>query len=145
MIDGGDGDDFLQGGPKRNRIVPAPATTPCACAATARTASARATATTPSRPTPTARATIDCGPGTDRVNIGFNRKVRTRGCEKVKHLYTTRRLDGGDRLGRSRLRGRRRLRARPVAHEQPPAGDAAGHDRRHQRQVVASLRHDQRV
>ena len=33
---------------------------------------------------------VDCGPGNDRVNIGFNRKVRTRNCEKVTHLYTKR-------------------------------------------------------
>ena len=35
-------------------------------------------------------AVVDCGPGNDRVNIGFNRYVRTRNCEKVKHLYTKR-------------------------------------------------------
>ena len=35
-------------------------------------------------------AVVDCGPGNDRVNLGFNRKVRTRNCEKVKHLYTKR-------------------------------------------------------
>ena len=33
---------------------------------------------------------IDCGPGSDRVNIGFNRLVRTRNCETVKKLYKKR-------------------------------------------------------
>ena len=32
-------------------------------------------------------ARIDCGPGSDRVNIGFNRRIRTVGCEIVKKLY----------------------------------------------------------
>ena len=27
------------------------------------------------------RNTIDCGPGDDVVKIGYNRSVRTRGCE----------------------------------------------------------------
>ena len=36
------------------------------------------------------RAAIDCGPGFDRVNIGFNRLVKTRNCELVKKLYKKR-------------------------------------------------------
>ena len=32
-------------------------------------------------------ATIDCGPGGDRVNIGYNRGVRTVGCETVTRRY----------------------------------------------------------
>jgi hypothetical protein len=31
--------------------------------------------------------TIDCGPGTDTVRIGFNRHVRTVGCERVSHRF----------------------------------------------------------
>jgi hypothetical protein len=31
--------------------------------------------------------TIDCGPGGDRVNIGYNRSVRTVSCETVKRRY----------------------------------------------------------
>ena len=31
--------------------------------------------------------TIDCGPGGDRVNIGFNRRVRTVNCETVSKRY----------------------------------------------------------
>jgi len=30
---------------------------------------------------------IDCGPGDDVVKIGYNRRVRTRGCEKVSRRY----------------------------------------------------------
>ena len=33
------------------------------------------------------RVLIDCGPGDDLVKIGFNRAVRTRGCEKVSRRY----------------------------------------------------------
>ena len=33
------------------------------------------------------RAVIDCGAGDDLVKIGHNRKVRTRGCEKVSRRY----------------------------------------------------------
>ena len=36
------------------------------------------------------RAAIDCGPGFDRVNIGYNRLVRTSHCELVKKLYKKR-------------------------------------------------------
>ena len=36
------------------------------------------------------RAKVDCGPGFDRVNIGFNRLVRWTNCEKVKKLYKKR-------------------------------------------------------
>jgi hypothetical protein len=36
------------------------------------------------------RAAIDCGPGHDRVNIGYNRLVRTHNCESVHHLYKKR-------------------------------------------------------
>ena len=35
-------------------------------------------------------AAIDCGPGFDRVNIGFNRLVKTRNCELVNKLYKKR-------------------------------------------------------
>ena len=35
-------------------------------------------------------ALVDCGPGDDAVNIGFNRLVRTRGCEHVTKRYTSR-------------------------------------------------------
>jgi hypothetical protein len=31
--------------------------------------------------------TIDCGPGGDRVNIGFNRHVKTVSCETVTKRY----------------------------------------------------------
>ena len=31
--------------------------------------------------------TIDCGPGGDRVNIGFNRHVKTVNCETVAKRY----------------------------------------------------------
>jgi hypothetical protein len=31
--------------------------------------------------------TVDCGAGADRVNIGFNRHVRTIGCETVTRRY----------------------------------------------------------
>jgi hypothetical protein len=34
------------------------------------------------------RSLIDCGPGDDLVKIGFNRSVRTRGCEHVSRRYT---------------------------------------------------------
>jgi hypothetical protein len=34
-----------------------------------------------------APTTIDCGPGGDTVNIGFNREVRTLGCETVTRRY----------------------------------------------------------
>jgi len=33
------------------------------------------------------RVRIDCGPGIDFVKIGHNRRVRTRGCEKVSRRY----------------------------------------------------------
>ena len=33
------------------------------------------------------RARIDCGPGTDTVKIGYNRSVRTHGCEAVSRRY----------------------------------------------------------
>ena len=49
-------------------------------------------------------ATVDCGPGNDRVNIGFNRSVRTRNCETVKHRYTKHndpRQAGAGEAGRS--------------------------------------------
>ena len=32
--------------------------------------------------------TIECGPGFDRVNIGYNRRVRTRDCEAVTRRYS---------------------------------------------------------
>jgi Ca2+-binding RTX toxin-like protein len=32
-------------------------------------------------------ARIDCGPGNDFVKIGFNRKIRTRNCERVEKRY----------------------------------------------------------
>ena len=34
-------------------------------------------------------AVVDCGPGDDTVNIGFNRLVRTRDCEHVSKRYTS--------------------------------------------------------
>ncbi|MEA2129024.1 MAG: hypothetical protein QOJ85_1915, partial [Solirubrobacteraceae bacterium] len=30
---------------------------------------------------------VDCGPGVDTVRIGFNRRVRTVGCERVTRRY----------------------------------------------------------
>ena len=32
-------------------------------------------------------ARIDCGPGNDFVKIGFNRKIRTKNCERVEKRY----------------------------------------------------------
>jgi hypothetical protein len=34
-----------------------------------------------------ANVTIDCGPGGDVVNIGFNREVRPVNCEQVNRRY----------------------------------------------------------
>ena len=33
------------------------------------------------------RLAVDCGPGSDRVEIGYNRGVTTRGCECVTRRY----------------------------------------------------------
>jgi hypothetical protein len=30
---------------------------------------------------------VDCGPGGDTVNIGWNKRVRTTGCENVHRRY----------------------------------------------------------
>ena len=87
MIDGGAGNDYLQGGPgnnvsrrRRRRHHPAARPRP-------QRASGPATATTAWRPTAQAPSTIDCGPGGDRVNIGFNRNVKTVNCETVTKRY----------------------------------------------------------
>ena len=32
-------------------------------------------------------ARVDCGPGTDVVKIGYNRRIRTSNCEKVTRRY----------------------------------------------------------
>jgi Ca2+-binding RTX toxin-like protein len=91
VIDGGDGDDFLQGGPKRNRIVAGAGNDTVRLRGRGPTLGPHRRRRRHRRGLRRrARRTIDCGPGTDRVNIGFNRTVRTRGCETVKHLYTMR-------------------------------------------------------
>ena len=89
-INGDDGNDFLQGGPKRNRIragngddtVRLRGSGPNTVYGGAGNDIVEAFAQ--------GRAMVDCGPGYDRVNIGFNRLVRWRNCEKVKKLYKKR-------------------------------------------------------
>ena len=87
---GGDGDDFLQGGPLRNRILAGNGNDTVRLRGsgpnTVRTGNGDDIVEAYAK----GRAAIDCGPGFDRVNIGFNRLVKTRNCELVKKLYKKR-------------------------------------------------------
>ena len=87
VIVGGPGDDRLQGGPRGNRIdagdgrdrVRLTGRGPNVVRAGAGDDEVRAYASGP--------PTVDCGPGVDLVRIGFNRAVRTIGCERVSKRY----------------------------------------------------------
>ena len=89
-IAGGEGDDHLQGGPGANTIDAGPGND-----------RVRLRGAGPNRVTAgdgddlvqaysRGAATIDCGPGSDTVTIGFNRRVRTVGCEHVTKRYARR-------------------------------------------------------
>ncbi len=87
VIDGGAGDDYLQGGPGDNQILGGFGDDTVRLTGygrnSVRTGDGNDVVDAYSR-TP---VTIDCGPGGDRVNIGFNRGVRTVNCETVTKRY----------------------------------------------------------
>jgi hypothetical protein len=89
-IIGGDGDDFLQGGPRRNRILAGNGNDTVRLRGSGPNTVLGGAGDDIVEAYAKGRASIDCGPGFDRVNIGFNRLVRTRNCELVKKLYKKR-------------------------------------------------------
>ena len=94
LIHGDDGDDFLQGGPLHNTNPRRRRRQPLASASPARGNNTARPATATTRSTRSARkprVTIDCGPGFDRVNIGFNRLRQDPSTARlVKKLYKKR-------------------------------------------------------
>ena len=87
---GGDGDDFLQGGPKRNRIVAGNGNDTIRLRGAGPNQVLGGAGDDVVEAYAQGSAAIDCGPGYDRVNIGFNRAVHTHNCEQVHHLYKKR-------------------------------------------------------
>ena len=89
-IIGGDGDDFLQGGPLANRILAGNGNDTVRLRGSGPNTVLGDTGDDIVEAYAKGAAAIDCGPGFDRVNIGFNRLVKTRNCELVKKLYKKR-------------------------------------------------------
>src|SRR5829696_1015225 len=77
-IIGGDGDDFLHGGPKPNRIIAGTGNDTVRLRGAGPNTGLGSAADDTIEAYAKGQAAIDCGPGDDRVNIGFNRLVRTR-------------------------------------------------------------------
>jgi Ca2+-binding RTX toxin-like protein len=88
-IDGGSGNDYLQGGPAGNRILAGSGDDHVYLRGRG---SNRVRGGTGNDLIDAyalhSSITIDCGPGGDTVNIGFNRTVRVRNCEIVNRRYT---------------------------------------------------------
>jgi Ca2+-binding RTX toxin-like protein len=87
-IDGGAGNDYLQGGPSGNRILGGSGDDHVYLRGTGRN-EVRGGSGNDLIDAYALHSdiTIDCGPGGDTVNIGFNRHVRLRNCETVNRRY----------------------------------------------------------
>jgi Ca2+-binding RTX toxin-like protein len=94
-IDGGPGDDYLQGGPLHNTLLGGAGNDTLRLTGRGRNRVFAGDGDDVVEAYSRTPVTIDCGPGADRVNIGFNRRVRTRECETVTRRYA-RRARGSD-------------------------------------------------
>jgi Ca2+-binding RTX toxin-like protein len=86
-IDGGAGNDYLQGGPRRNRILGGAGDDVIRLRGNGPNAVLAGAGNDRVEAFAQGAAMVDCGPGDDTVNIGFNRLVRTRGCEHATKRY----------------------------------------------------------
>jgi Ca2+-binding RTX toxin-like protein len=87
VIYGGRGDDFLQGGPLGNRILGQDGNDTIRLRGNGRNRVQAGAGNDTIEAFSRGRTSVDCGPGFDTVNIGFNRRVATSGCEKVNKRY----------------------------------------------------------
>ena len=87
MISGADGDDYLQGGPRRNRIAGGTGSDRIRLRGRGPNRVAGGPGDDTIEAMAQGAATIDCGAGRDTVRIGFNRRVKTRSCERVTKRY----------------------------------------------------------
>ena len=87
LIDGGAGNDYLQGGPLHNTILGGAGDDTVRLTGSGRNSVSAGDGNDVIEAFSRTPVTIDCGPGGDTVNIGFNRSVRTVGCETVNKRY----------------------------------------------------------
>src|ERR671910_222965 len=87
VIDGGPGDDYLQGGPRHNVILAGIGDDTVRLTGSGSNRVSTGEGNDVVEAYSRTPVTIDCGPGGDRVNIGFNRAVRTVDCETVTKRY----------------------------------------------------------
>src|ERR671910_822798 len=87
LIDGGPGNDYLQGGPGNNVIGGGIGDDTVRLTGSGSNRVSTGEGNDVVEAYSRTPVTIDCGPGGDRVNIGFNRHVRTSNCETVTKRY----------------------------------------------------------